>query len=177
MMNVRSITLAVVAPLLLSACVSEEHQDLKLWMQESSVGIKGRVVPLPEIKPFPVVSYDADSYSDPFAPERIEPEKKNAGGGGFAPDLNRYKEPLEAYPLESLKMVGVLREKKGMSAIIQADKTVHTVRPGNYIGQNFGKIAMITETEISIVELVQDPANDWVERPTSLQLLEQETKK
>ena len=93
------------------------------------------------------------------------------------PDLDRRKEPLEAFPLESLKMVGVLQKDKMIHAIIQAGKAVHQVKIGNYMGQNFGIITNITESEIQLRELVQDAVGDWVERTSSLQLQEQEVKK
>ncbi len=177
-MSRAALTLAVMAALMLAGCAADEHHDLKQWMQEASKDIKGRIPPLPEIKPFPIVSYETGDLPDPFNAAKIEPEKRaNAGGGGLKPDLERYKQPLEAYPLESLKMVGVLKEKSGMSAIILADKAVHTVKLGNYMGQNFGMIVKITETEVHLKELVQDPSNDWVERAASLQLQEQETTK
>lgn len=175
-MNRLPITLSVLAVLLLAGCMADEHQDIKQWMQEASKNIKGRIPPLPEITPFPIVSYDAGELVDPFNSLRIETGKKGEGSG-LRPDLNRYKEPLEAYPLESLKMVGVVREKGRTSAMVLADKTVHTVRVGNYMGQSFGMIVGITDTEIQLKELVQDQDSEWVERATSLQLQEQETKK
>ncbi len=177
-MSPRSISVTVLSVALLAACAVDEHHDLKQWMQDASTDIKGRIPPLPEIKPFPIVSYEAGGLVDPFSSSKIEPDKRaTSAGGGLRPDLNRYREPLEAYPLESLKMVGVLREKGRMSAIVLADKAVHTVHVGNYMGQNFGMITKITDSEVQVKELVQDPSNDWVERATSLQLQEQETKK
>ncbi|SMB26496.1 putative Tfp pilus assembly protein PilP [Sterolibacterium denitrificans] len=175
-MNRLSITLSMLAALLLVGCMADEHQDIKQWMQEASKSIKGKIPPLPEIRPFPIVSYDAGDLVDPFNSLRIETGKKGEGSG-LRPDPNRYKEPLEAYPLESLKMVGVVREKGRTSAMVLADKTVHTVRLGNYMGQNFGMIVGITDTEIQLKELVQEQDSEWVERATSLQLQEQETKK
>ncbi|WP_231913024.1 pilus assembly protein PilP [Sterolibacterium denitrificans] len=166
----------MLAALLLVGCMADEHQDIKQWMQEASKSIKGKIPPLPEIRPFPIVSYDAGDLVDPFNSLRIETGKKGEGSG-LRPDPNRYKEPLEAYPLESLKMVGVVREKGRTSAMVLADKTVHTVRLGNYMGQNFGMIVGITDTEIQLKELVQEQDSEWVERATSLQLQEQETKK
>lgn len=172
-----TLILSLMAAFALAACVSDEHQDLKQWMQDASKDIKGRIPPLPEIKPFPIVSYETADLLDPFNPQKISSEKKNAGGGALKPDMNRFKEPLEAFPLESLKMVGVLQEKGRLSAIVQADKAVYTVRPGNYVGQNFGKIVKITDSEILIKELIQDSDDEWTEREASLQLQEQETKK
>ncbi|MBV2235772.1 MAG: pilus assembly protein PilP [Sterolibacterium sp.] len=171
-----TLSVTVLAALLLAGCMADEHQDIKQWMQEASKNIKGRIPPLPEIKPFPIVSYDASDLMDPFNSLRIETGKKGEGSG-LRPDLDRYKEPLEAYPLEALKMVGVVHEKGRISAMVLADKMVHTVRIGNYMGQNFGKVVGITDTEIQLKELVQDQDSEWVERATSLQLQEQETKK
>lgn len=175
-MSRKALTVSLLASLMLIGCAADEHQDLKQWMQEAAKDIKGRIPPLPEIKPFPIVSYDANDMVDPFKPGKIEPERK-AGGGGLKPDLDRFREPLESYPLESLKMVGFVKDETGMSAIILADKAVHKVKVGNYMGQNFGMIVKITDTEVQLKELVQDPSNDWVERSTSLQLQEQEAKK
>lgn len=156
----------------LAACGSEEHEDIKSWMRESTKDLKGRVQPLPEMKNFPVVAYDAGNLVSPFDPKKIEPEKKAAGGGGLKPDLNRRREPLESYPLESLKMVGSISKGTSTIAIVQVDKTVHHVRTGNYLGQNFGVITQITEGDLTLKELVQDSSGDWVERSSSLQLQE-----
>lgn len=165
------------AALLLSGCVSDEHQDVKHWMDEAGAGIKGRVPPLPEITPFPVVSYEGGALLEPFNGSKIDPNVKEADEGGLKPDLERQREPLEAYPLESLKMVGVMKEKNRIQAVVQADNTVYTVKVGNYMGQSFGRVTRITDTEVQLVELVQDPLGEWVERTTALQLQEQEAGK
>ncbi len=169
-------TLAVLSALLLTACGGDGHDDLKLWMKDATKDMKGRVPPLPEIKPFPVVSYDADERLDPFKAVGIDPERK-AAGGGIKPDFDRRKEPLESYPLESLKMVGLLQQGKMKHAIIRAGNVVYQVKIGNYMGQNFGIITNISESEVQIRELVQDATGDWVERTSTLQLQEQEAKK
>lgn len=161
--------------LLLAGCMTDEHQDIKQWMQEASQGIKGRVPPLPEIKPFPIVSYEAGNFLDPFSAAKLVPENA-ASGDGLQPDLNRSKEVLEAYPLESLKMVGVIRERGRISALVRADDGVHTVKLGNYMGQNFGMILRITDTEIQLKEMLQEQDKNWTERTTVLQLQEQESK-
>lgn len=163
----------------LGACGGEEHQDLKDWMRDSTKDFKGKVPPLPQIKAFPVVAYDAGGIVDPFKASKIEPEKKAGGGGGTKPDLERRREPLEAYPLESLKMVGTLMKGKSVNAIIQADKALHQVRVGNYMGQSYGIVTGITESEVTLKELVEDANGDWTERISSLQLQEkaQEAKK
>ncbi len=164
----------IVTTVSLFACSSEEHQDIKLWMNEVTKDMKGRVPPLPEIKPFPIVSYEAVELMDPFNPAKIEPDKKpESSGGGVKPDFNRFKEPLEAYSLDALKMIGLIQKGRMKNAIIMADKTVHLVKIGNYMGQNFGIITDITQSEVQLREQVQDTSGDWVERSSSLQLQEQ----
>ncbi|TRZ57883.1 MAG: pilus assembly protein PilP [Rhodocyclaceae bacterium] len=170
----------VLASLMLGACGTDEHQDLKQWMKEATKDMKGRIKPLPEMKPFPIVSYEAAEAIDPFSPAKIGPDRKPQGsdvGGGHKPDFNRFREPLEAYPLESLKMVGLIQKGKMMNAIIKADKSVHLVKIGNYMGQNFGMITEITESDLELRELIQDSVGDWVERAGRLQLQEQEMTK
>ena len=98
---------------------------------------------------------------------------REGGGGGIAPDLNRRKEPLEAFPLEQLKMVGTLSQGKDTYALVRADKTLYRVKKGNYMGQNFGLITDVTDSEIKLKEIVQDSAGDWAERQSVLPLLEE----
>jgi type IV pilus assembly protein PilP len=159
---------------MLVACSGDEHQDIKEWMADASKDMHGRVQPIPEIKAFPIVSYDAGDLPEPFSPGKVVPEKRT-GGGGIQPDFDRPKEPLEAYPLESLKMVGVVRKNKVLHALIEVDRMVYQVRPGNHMGQSFGVITSITDAQVNIKELVQDPSGqtaDWVERIAILQLQE-----
>ncbi|HUW39091.1 MAG TPA: pilus assembly protein PilP [Rhodocyclaceae bacterium] len=171
-----ALILSVFLSLLLAGCGGDAHEDLKLWMKDATKNLKGHVPPLPEIKPFPLVSYDAGEALDPFKPFGSELEKKTSGGG-LKPDFNRPKEPLESYPLESLKMVGVLQRGKVRHAVIRTGASIFQVKIGNHLGQNFGVITDITDNEVRIKELVQDPGGDWVERTSTLELQEQETKK
>ena len=99
---------------------------------------------------------------------------KDVKGGGLQPDMDRPREPLESYPLESLKYVGVMSRKKVSFAIILVDGALYQVRVGNYMGQNFGVITKITDSELTLKELIQDSAGDWVERESSLLLQGQE---
>ncbi|MDD5250400.1 MAG: pilus assembly protein PilP [Rhodocyclaceae bacterium] len=174
--------LIALASLLLAACGSEEHSDIKQWMKESAKDMRGHVPPLPEVKPFPVVSYDAGDLPDPFRPSKIEPEKK-AGGGGTKPDLERRKEELERYPLEAIKFVGLIRDARLLYAVVMVDKRIYRVKIGNYMGQDFGMVTDIKtspgldEGKLILKELVQDPSGDWVERETALEMQVQETTK
>lgn len=163
--------------LLLAACSGGEHEDLRQWMADETKDIRGRIPPLPEVKPYEPVPYDAGNLLDPFRSAKIEPDHRKSGGGGMQPDFNRHKEPLESFPLESLKYVGVLLKAKASYAIILADGALHQVKLGNYMGQNFGVITKISESEVALRELIQDPGGEWVERVSALQLQEKETGK
>jgi type IV pilus assembly protein PilP len=159
----------------LAGCGGDEHQDLKAWMAAASADMRGRVQPIPEIKPFPIVSYDAGDLPEPFNAGKIVPEKRTSGTG-IQPDFDRPREPLEAYPLESLKMVGVVRKGKTLYGLIQVDSLVYQVKIGNHVGQSFGVVTAISEAQMTIKELVQDPSGqtaDWVERLATLQLQDQ----
>lgn len=169
---------------LLAGCGGGEHEDIKQWMAESSKDLRGKAPPLPELKPFPAVSYSAADQLDPFSPGRVEPEKR--GGAGNAPDFNRPREQLENFPLEALSYVGLVSKRKDAArhALIRAEGVIYQVGKGNYLGQDFGRIVEIADTEIALVETVQDPSgqtNDWVERRMTLQLQDgaqgKETKK
>ena len=172
----------VVLMLSLAACGSEEHSDIKQWMRDATKDMRGRVPPLPEVKPFPVVSYDPGDLPDPFRPSKIEPQKK-AGGGGVKPDLDRRKEELERYPLDAIKFVGLIRDAKLLYAIVTADKRIYRVKIGNHMGQDFGMVTDIQtspgldEGKLVLKELVQDPSGDWVERESVLEMLVQGEKK
>jgi type IV pilus assembly protein PilP len=127
------------------------------------------------VKPYEPVPYKAFEQSDPFSSTKIELVTKSAStssGSGLKPDFNRPKEPLEAYPLESLKMVGVLQQKNASFALVKADTGLYRVKIGNYMGQNFGLITTITDSQIQLRELIQDAAGDWTERQSTLQLQE-----
>ena len=168
----RALGLAALAAL--AGCGGESHQDLRAWMADQGKGARGRVDPLPQIKPYEPFAYNAFDLPDPFKPRKIEPTK---GGSKLAPDLTRRREPLEAYPLESLNMVGTLAKGKSTYALVRTpDRDVYQVSAGNYLGQNFGVILGITESEIRMKELVQDGSGDWTERTGALQLIQADTK-
>jgi len=175
----RTPLLMLVGCLALAGCTGEQHSDLRQFVKDSDNLPHGRIPPLPEAKPYEPFTYNAFDMIDPFKPRKIEPPKATAGAGGVLPDFNRRREPLEAYPLENLKMVGTLQNQKGMHALIKTpDNNLLRVRAGNFVGQNFGRITSITESNIKLKEIVQDSGGSWEEKDQTLLLQdEQETKK
>jgi type IV pilus assembly protein PilP len=167
----KRVLLPIAAAVLAASC-SSEIDELKTFVRDSEKGLPRRIEPLPPVKPFEPFTYEGFDLPDPFKPRKLSPPKEG-GGGGLAPDLNRRKEPLEAFPLEQLKMVGTLSMGNDMFAIVRADKTLYRVKKGNYMGQNFGLITDVTESEIKLKEIVQDSAGDWAERQSVLPLLEE----
>ena len=172
----RKRTVIALAALALGACGGEEHQNLETWVKEQDNMPRPRIEPLPEVKPFEAFAYtaDKDGLEDPFRPRKIEVPKQ-ATGSGIRPDLNRHREPLEAYPLENLRMVGTLSQQREVFALIKTpDSNLFRVKKGNYLGQNFGLITGIDEASVKLKEIVQDGTGDWTERVSTLQLQEEQ---
>lgn len=145
-------------------------------MRDTEKSLPRQIEPLPLIKPFAPFTYEGFDVQDPFKPRKLaSSDKPKFQSEQINP--NRRKEPLESFSLEQLKMVGTIAQAKDIYALIRAEKTVYRVRKGNYMGQNFGLITDINEGEIKLKEVVQDSAGDWSERNTTIQLLEEGTKK
>jgi len=170
----KHIAIAISAAALLAACSSQE-EDVRAWMDQEAARMKVGVKPLPEIRVFPAVDYSAADLVQPFDASRLAVDKR--AGRASGPDVNRRREPLESFPLESLKLVGVMTKGKDTHAILKAGASLFQARVGNYMGQNFGVITKISESEVTLKELVEDLNGDWTERASSLQLQEREAKK
>jgi type IV pilus assembly protein PilP len=144
-------------------------EDLRTFVAETGKDMQGKIEPLPEVKVYEPFTYEAFDLPDPFKPRKLS----TGGGGGMQPDLTRPKEPLEAFSLETLKMVGVLSRKGVIHAVIKTpDNAIYHVKKGNYVGQNFGLITQIGDSQVSLREIVQDSAGDWSERTSTLILQE-----
>lgn len=158
----RSHRLLLLLPLLLLGCATEEHQDLRQWMRDEAKGMKGKVAPLPEITAFPVVSYETEMITPPFAAAKII--TLEVAADKTAPDRTRPQQPLEIFPLEDLRVTGVIMAGTIPYALIQTpppNKPKH-VRVGEYMGRNFGKITAITREGITVLESVKDANGAWV---------------
>ena len=166
----------LVIPLTLSACGANTYSDLDQFIKNAGNDLQGKVASPPEVKPYQYYPYDAFDIPDPFKPRKNEVMKK--GGGGFQPDLKRRREFLESFSLESLKMVGSLQQSKVVYALVKApDGTLHRVKAGGYLGQDFGLVTGVSEAELKLKEIVQDNTGDWVERVSTLMLEDQEQNK
>lgn len=153
----------------LSGCGGGNMEDLQTFVAETGKDMQGKIEPLPEVKVYEPFTYNAFDLPDPFKPRKLS----TGAGGGMQPDLNRPKEPLEAFSLETLKMVGVLSKNGSIHAVVKTpDNAIYHVKKGNYMGQNFGLITQISESEVGLREIVQDSAGDWSERSSTLILQE-----
>ena len=153
----------------LSGCGNGGMEDLQTFVAETGKDMQGKIEPLPEVKVYEPFTYNAFDLPDPFRPRKLS----TGGGGGMQPDLTRPKEPLEAFSLETLKVVGVLSKQGVIHAVIKTpDNAIYHVKKGNYAGQNFGLITQISDTEVGLREIVQDSAGDWSERTSTLILQE-----
>lgn len=175
MSALRAVALTVAAGLL-AAC-GQDMSDLEDYARE----IKGRtsrnIDPIPQIKPYEPFTYEAADRRDPFLPilrSREEAVAAATGGpGAIRPDVDRPKEPLEEFPLDSLRMVGTITMQKRAFALIKApDAVVHRVSVGDHMGQNFGKITGISETEVVVMEIIQDGFGGWLQRPATVALVQ-----
>lgn len=160
---------SIVILLGLTGCGGGNLEDLRTFVDETGKDGQGKIEPLPEVKVYEPFTYNAFDLPDPFKPRKLS----TGGGGGMQPDLNRPKEPLEAFSLETLKMVGMVSKQGVVHAVIKTpDNAIYHVRKGNYVGQNFGLITQISDSEVTLREIVQDSAGDWSERTSTLILQE-----
>ncbi len=175
-MNGRIVPAAIMA-LALAGCTGEQA-ELKAWMQEVRSSTPVAREKIEEPKRFRPFRYDQAERVDPFSAGKMAVAAEGSGRPGASnlrPDLNRRREALESYPLDTIQMVGYLASGRQNHALLKADATVYQARVGNHAGQNFGVITRITEREVLLRELVQDAAGDWVHRESALRLQEGST--
>lgn len=159
---------------LLAGC-GAENEELQEWMERQRREVKPNVSPLTPPKKFEAEPYTSLNTVEPFSNQKLsvalkmEARQPNSILGA---ELNRRKEPLEAYPLDSMMMVGSVAKQQQPFALLRVDNLLYQVKPGDYLGQNYGRITKITETQIVLREIVQDAAGEWIERASTLQLQE-----
>lgn len=162
------------AAALLAGC-GPNHDELQQWMDQQRREVKPNVTPLQPPKKFEPGPYLAAQNVEPFSALKLTVAIKQEArqpSSLLASELSRRKEPLEAFPLDSMTMVGSLVKTGRPQALLKVDNLLYQIKVGDYVGQNYGRVMRITETEISLREIVQDAAGEWIERPTTLQLQE-----
>lgn len=158
---------------LLAGC-GGDRDELQQWMQQQQKEIKPHVEPISPPSKFVPQPYLELKGVEPFSPKKMDTNAliTRQPNAVLASEMRRPKEPLEAYPLDSMVMVGsVVRDGK-QHALIRVDNLLHYVKVGEYMGQNYGKIIQITEKELTLREIVQDASGEWIERTSTLQLQE-----
>jgi type IV pilus assembly protein PilP len=161
---------------MLTGCGSDDFSDLETFIKTEQAKPKGPIEPLPEIKIVEPFVFKPEGLRDPFAPlEQAEQvgNGEDVEGSGLKPDTSRPKEELEAYPLDSLRMVGTVNMQGNLWGLVKAsDGTIYRVQVGNYLGKNYGKIIRIVSDKIEIMEMISDKPGKWREQQQSLALTE-----
>ncbi len=175
--NIIACLMLAIVLLGLSGC-SGSDDELQGWMSEQRSQTKSRVDRLPEPTKFAPQPYTQDGTIDPFSNQKLTQALKRdsvqsaSNAALIAPELARRKEPLEAYPLDSVAMVGSLIKVGQPVALVRVDNLLYQVRAGSYLGQNYGRIIKVAETGITLREIVQDAGGEWIERTATIQLQE-----
>ncbi|MGJ7915923.1 pilus assembly protein PilP [Massilia sp. LXY-6] len=170
----------VAAALLLAGCGDSDVKEVHDWMDQVKQQTRPAVKPLAEPKDFLPYAYGAKETVDPFSPNKLLNQLAKAAETSQdpnKPDLQRPREQLEGYPLDTMKMVGTMQKGSVTYALLQIDRAVYQVRAGQRIGQNFGIVTRVGDDAINIREVVQDAAGEWVERMAKLELQSKENRK
>lgn len=170
----REAALVVVCGALLAGCAGDQD-ELQQWMEQEKREAKPNVEPLSPPKKFIPQPYVALGAVEPFSTQKLTVALKQEArqpNSLLAAEINRRKEPLEAYPVDSMAMVGSVVRNGRQYALLKVDNLLYQVKTGDYLGQNYGKITKISETDVSYREIVQDAAGEWIERSSALQLQE-----
>ena len=179
MKHMRSVLATLFATVfLLSGCGSSKDEDVRQWMANERNQTRPKVEPIPAPKQFKPEAYTIEGTTEPFSKEKLTQALKRdsaqvvANGALVAPELARRKEPLEAFPLDAMSLVGSINKAGQPVALVKVDNLLYQVKQGSYLGQNYGKVMKIGETEVTLREIVQDAVGEWIERVATLQLQE-----
>ena len=164
--------------LVLAGCGASQEDEIRNWMVEERNQTHSKIKPIAEPKQFKPEAYTNAAAMDPYSKQKLTQALKrdsaqaSANGGLVAPELLRRKEPLESFPLDTMTLVGSIWKAGQPVALIKVDNLLYQVKLGNYLGQNYGKVTKINETEVSVREVVQDAVGEWIERVATLELQE-----
>lgn len=171
-MNVRTTVITAFLCITITGCSSDDMSDLRVFVDTVHSDRKPKIEPLPEVKTHEPFAYMAEDAIDPFGRFNLKPRSRSAVSGR-GPDQRRRKEPLEDYPLDGLKMLGTLSRGNDAWVVIKApDGTVHRAKVGEHMGHNYGMVTKITEEKVSLIELIQNPLGEWIEREAGIAILE-----
>ena len=175
MMRVHPLSILTAAITALLVGCAADTDELQGWMDQQRREVKPNITPLIAPRKFDPAPYSSAQAVEPFSAQKLSVALKQEArqpNSLLAAELNRRKEPLEFFTLDGMAMVGSVTKQGRPFALLRVDNLLYQVKIGDYLGQNYGKITKITETEIALREIVQDAAGEWIERPSSLQLQE-----
>lgn len=178
-LKLAGLAMAVVS---LAGCSPAGEDELRDWTAQERAQARPRITPLTEPTQFKPQAYTAESGMEPFNPLKLTQALRRDSAqvasnvALITPEMARRKEPLEAFPLDTMAMVGSLNKVGKPTALLKVDALLYQVQVGSHLGQNYGRITKITETAIDLREIVQDATGDWIERPASLELQEGQKK-
>ncbi len=163
--------------LAMSGCGVSDQSEIQQWMADQRQSMRPTAQKVEEPKEFAPYAYEPHGQVDPFDPQKIlmvvaRQREERGSASAIKPDLERRREVLEGFPLDQIRMVGMMRQGGNNVALLETNGATHMVRVGNYAGQNFGLVTKISETEVVLKEIYQDAAGEWVERPQKLELQE-----
>jgi type IV pilus assembly protein PilP len=173
------VTLSRLAPRLLAVAVAAAtlsacggaNDDLRAYIDEVKARPGGRIEPLPQVQPTPTFAYEAGARRSPFVADAPQRRVSNDPNAVDTPDRNRPREFLEQFPLDTLRMVGTLADRRASFGLVQTtDGLVHRVTVGNHLGQNYGRIVSISDSSIQLVEIIPDGLGGFLERPAAIAL-------
>ncbi len=162
----------------LTGCNASNEDDIRAWMVQERNQTKPRVAPISAPKQFVPEPYTNATAIEPFSnlklTQALKRDSSQAASNGalVAPELARRKEALEGFPLDSMALVGSILKGNQPVALVSVDRLLYQVKVGNYLGLNYGRVTKISETEVTLREIVQDAVGEWIERIATLQLQE-----
>ncbi len=168
----------LIAHFVLSGCSGSSQDDLRQWIVDERNQTRPKVNPIPAPKQFKPEAYANGGEVEPFSNQKLTQALKRdsaqvaSNAGLVAPELVRRKEPLEAFPIDAMALVGSVVKAGQPIGLVKVDGLLYQVRIGNYLGQNYGRVVKISETEVVLREITQDAVGEWIERMMTLQLQE-----
>lgn len=168
------LVMAAAVVLALSGC-QRDTADLQQYIQEVHARPGGDIEPMPTVDPHEPYLYPGYERSpfDSTVIARPVPAEPTGIPGEVDVDFDRPREPLESYPLDSLRLVGSMEQEGVSYALVRTpDRTIQSVTAGNYIGQNFGRIIEVSPQKVRLIEVVPDAFGGYMERENSIALSE-----